>query len=119
MIYVGAAIAVGSITLWPELSPGRSALVLLGSLALASLAGLACFVASYNPVTENDLCGRDGGSFGDAWSIPTALAYLGAGAAAFTSPRRLMWGWPLSVLLGFAVLVGLAALFLGGGTCET
>jgi hypothetical protein len=113
------AIALGSWLLWPELTRTHAVSVVVGATVLAGIAGVIGFSAAYTLVTNNDLCGEDGGSFGDAWSIPAALAYLAAGAASFTGPRRVLWGWPLSVLFGFAVLVGWAALFLRGGTCET
>jgi hypothetical protein len=113
------AVAFGSWLLWPELDRTHAVGVVLGATVLAGIAGAVGYSAAYELVTDNDLCGEDGGSFGDAWSIPAALAYLAAGAAAFTSPRRVLWGWPLSVLFGFAVLVGWAALFLRGGTCQT
>jgi len=119
LVVVLAAVALGSWLLWPELSRSHATGVVAGATLLAGLAGALGFAAAYNLVTSHDLCGEDGGSFGDAWSIPAVLAYLGAGAAAFTSPRRVLWAWPLSVLLGFAVLVGWAALFLRGGTCQT
>jgi hypothetical protein len=113
------AMALGSWLLWPELDRTHAIAVVVGATVLAGIAGAVGFSAAYTLVTDNALCGEDGGSFGDAWSIPAALAYLAAGAAAFTSPRRVLWGWPLSVLFGFAVLVGWAALFLRGGTCQT
>jgi hypothetical protein len=113
------AVALGSWLLWPELDRTHAIAVVVGATVLAGITGAVGFAGAYNLVTNNDLCGEDGGSFGDAWSIPAALAYLGAGAAAFSSPRRVLWGWPLSVLLGFAVLVGWAALFLRGGSCQT
>jgi hypothetical protein len=119
LVAVLLAVALGSWLLWPELSRTHAVGVVAGATVLAGIAGVIGFSAAYNVVTSHDLCGEDGGSFGDAWSIPAALAYLAAGAAAFTSPRRVLWGWPLSVLLGFAVLVGWAALFLRGGTCQT
>jgi hypothetical protein len=113
------AIALGSWLLWPELSRTHAAAVVVGATVLAGIAGVVGFSAAYTLVTDNDLCGEDGGSFGDAWSIPAVVAYLTAGAASFTSPRRVLWAWPLSVLFGFAVLVGWAALVLRGGTCQT
>jgi hypothetical protein len=113
------AMALGSWLLWPELSRTHALGVVVGATLLAGVAGALGFAAAYNLVTDNDLCGDDGGSFADAWNIPAVLVYLGAGAAAFTGPRRVLWAWPLSVLLGFAVLVGWAALFYRGGTCET
>ena len=119
LLVVLGTIAVGGLTLWPELDRGHALAVVVGATILAGIAGLVGFAGAYNLVTDNGLCGKDGGSFGDAWSIPAALVYLGAGAAAFTSPRRVLWGWPLSVLLGFAALVGWAALFLNGGSCQT
>jgi hypothetical protein len=119
LVVVLLAVALGSWLLWPELDRTHVVAVVVGGTILAGIAGAIGFAAAYSIVTNNDLCGEDGGSFGDAWSIPAALAYLAAGAAAFTSPRRVLWGWPLSVLFGFAVLVGWAALFLRGGTCET
>jgi hypothetical protein len=119
LVVVLLAVALGSWLLWPELDRTHVVAVVAGGTILAGIAGAIGFAAAYSIVTNNDLCGEDGGSFGDAWSIPAALAYLAAGAAAFTSPRRVLWGWPLSVLFGFAVLVGWAALFLRGGTCET
>ena len=119
LVVVGLAIALGSWLLWPELSRSHAVGVVVGATALAGVAGLIGFSAAYNLVTSHDLCGEDGGTFGDAWSVPAALVYLAGGAAAFTTPRRVLWGWPLAVLVGFAVLVGWAALFLRGGTCET
>ena len=119
LVVVLLAVALGSWVLWPELSRTHAVGVVVGATVLAGIAGVIGFSAAYDVVTSHDLCGEDGGSFGDAWSIPAAVAYLAAGAAAFTSPRRVLWGWPLSVLLGFAVLVGWAALFLRGGTCQT
>jgi hypothetical protein len=119
LVIVLLAVALGSWLLWPELDRTHVVAIVVGGTILAGIAGALGFAAAYSIVTDNDLCGEDGGSFGDAWSIPAALAYLGAGAAAFTSPRRMLWGWPLSVLFGFAVLVGWAALFLRGGTCQT
>jgi hypothetical protein len=116
---VAVAVALGALTLWPELDRAHALGILVAATLLAGIAGVVGFAAAYNLVTDNALCGRDGGSFGDAWSLPAALAYLGAGAAAFTAPRRVLWLWPLSVLLGFAVLVAWAALFLSGGTCNT
>jgi hypothetical protein len=113
------AVALGSWLLWPGLARGHATGIVVGATILAGLAGIVGFVVAHELVTRNDLCGEDGGSFGDAWSIPSALAYLAAGAASFTSPRRVLWGWPLSVLFGFAVLVGWAALFLRGGSCAT
>lgn len=119
LVVVLLAVALGSWVLWPELSRTHAVGVVVGATVLAGVAGVIGFSAAYSVVTSHDLCGEDGGSFGDAWSIPAAVAYLAAGAAAFTSPRRVLWGWPLSVLIGFAVLVGWAALFLRGGTCQT
>lgn len=119
LVVVLLAMALGSWTLWPEIDRTHAVAVVVGATLLAGVAGVVGFAAAYKLVTNNGLCGEDGGSFGDAWSIPAALAYLGAGAASFTSPRRVLWGWPLSVLLGFAVLVGWAALFLRGGSCQT
>jgi hypothetical protein len=113
------AVALGSWLLWPELDRTHAVSVVVGATVLAGIAGVIGFSAAHAIVTDNDLCGEDGGSFGDAWSIPSVIAYLAAGAAAFTSPRRVLWGWPLSVLFGFAVLVAWAALFLRGGTCGT
>jgi hypothetical protein len=119
LVVVLLAVSLGSWLLWPELARTHAVAVVVGATLLAGIAGIVGFSVAYNLVTDNDLCGEDGGSFGDAWSVPAALAYLGAGAAAFTSPRRVLWGWPLSVLIGFAVLVGWAALFLRGGSCQT
>ena len=119
LVIVLLAVALGSWLLWPELDRTHAVAVVVGATILAGLAGVLGFSAAYTLVTDNALCGEDGGSFADAWSIPAALAYLAAGAASFTSPRRVLWGWPLSVLLGFAVLVGWAALFLRGGSCQT
>lgn len=119
LVVVVLAVALGSWLLWPELDRTHAVAVVVGATLLAGIAGVVGFSAAYKLVTNNALCGEDGGSFGDAWSIPAALAYLAAGAASFTSPRRVLWGWPLSVLLGFAVLVGWAALFLRGGNCQT
>lgn len=119
LLAVLAAVTLGGLTLWPELDRTHALAVVFGATLLAGIAGVVGFAGAYNLVTDNGLCGEDGGSFGDAWSVPAALVYLGAGAAAFTSPRRVLWGWPLSVLLGFAVLVGWAAVFLSGGTCQT
>ena len=119
LLVVAATVAVAAATLWPELDRTHAVGVVVGATLLAGIAGVVGFAAAYKLVTDNALCGEDGGTFGDAWSIPAALAYLAAGAASFTSPRRVLWGWPLSVLLGFAVLVGWAALFLRGGTCQT
>jgi hypothetical protein len=113
------AVALGSWLLWPELDRTHAIAVVVGATLLAGLAGVIGFAAAYTLVTGNALCGEDGGAFGDAWSIPAAVAYLAAGAASFTSPRRVLWGWPLSVLFGFAVLVGWAALVLRGGSCQT
>jgi hypothetical protein len=119
IVLVVLAVALGALTLWPELDRSHALGVVAAGTFLAGIAGLVGFAVAYNVVTANDLCGEDGGSFGDAWSIPAAVAYLAAGAAAFTSPRRVLWAWPLSVLFGFAVLVGWAALFLRGGSCTT
>jgi hypothetical protein len=119
LVVVVLAVVLGSWLLWPDLDRTHAVAVVVGATVLAGLAGILGYAAAYNLVTENDLCGEDGGSFGDAWSIPAVVAYLAAGAAAFTSPRRVLWAWPLAVLLGFAVLVGWAALVLRGGTCET
>jgi hypothetical protein len=119
LVVVLLAIALGSWLLWPELSRTHAVAVVVGATVLTGIAGVVGFSAAYRLVTDNALCGEDGGSFGDAWSIPAVLAYLAAGAASFTSPRRVLWGWPLSVLIGFAVLVGWAALFLRGGSCQT
>jgi hypothetical protein len=119
LVVVVLAVVLGSWLLWPELDRTHAVAVVVGATTLAGLAGILGYAAAYNLVTENDLCGEDGGSFGDAWSIPALVAYLAAGAAAFTTPRRVLWAWPLAVLLGFAVLVGWAALVLRGGTCET
>ena len=119
LVVVLLAVALGSWLLWPELTRTHAVAVVVGATVLTAIAGVIGFSAAYNLVTDNDLCGEDGGSFADAWSIPAALAYLGAGAASFTRPRRVLWGWPLSVLIGFAVLVGWAALFLRGGSCQT
>lgn len=119
LVVVLLAVALGSWLLWPELDRTHATAVVAGATVLAGIAGAIGFAAAYTLVTDNALCGEDGGSFGDAWSIPAALAYLAAGAASFTSPRRVLWGWPLSVLFGFAVLVGWAALFLRGGSCQT
>jgi hypothetical protein len=119
LVVVVLAIVLGSWLLWPELDRTHAVAVVVAATTLAGLAGILGYAAAYNLVTENDLCGEDGGSFGDAWSIPAVVAYLAAGAAAFTSPRRVLWAWPLAVLLGFAVLVGWAALVLRGGRCET
>jgi hypothetical protein len=119
LVVVVLAIVLGSWLLWPELDRTHAVAVVVAATTLAGLAGILGSAAAYNLVTENDLCGEDGGSFGDAWSIPAVVAYLAAGAAAFTSPRRVLWAWPLAVLLGFAVLVGWAALVLRGGRCET
>jgi hypothetical protein len=119
LVVVLLAIALGSWLLWPELSRTHAVTVVVGATVLAGIAGVIGFSAAYSLVTDHDLCGEDGGSFADAWSIPAALVYLAAGAASFTRPRRVLWGWPLSVLIGFAVLVGWAALFLRGGTCQT
>jgi hypothetical protein len=119
LVVVLLAVALGSWLLWPELDRTHATAVVVGATLLAGVAGAIGFAAAHRLVTDNALCGEDGGSFGDAWSIPAALAYLAAGAASFTSPRRVLWGWPLSVLFGFAVLVGWAALFLRGGSCQT
>jgi hypothetical protein len=119
LLVILLAVAMGGLTLWPELDRTHALAVVFGATLLAGIAGLVGFAGAYNLVTDNDLCREDGGTFADAWSIPPALVYLGVGAAAFTSPRRVLWGWPLAVLLGFAALVGWAALFLGGGTCQT
>lgn len=119
LVVVLLAVALGSWLLWPELDRTHAVAVVTGATMLAGIAGAIGFAAAYKLVTDNALCGEDGGSFGDAWSIPAALAYLAAGAASFTSPRRVLWGWPLSVLFGFAVLVGWAAVFLRGGSCQT
>jgi hypothetical protein len=119
LVVVLLVLALGSWLLWPELSRTHAVGVVCGATVLAGIAGVIGFSAAYTLVTSHDLCGEDGGTFADAWSIPAALVYLAGGAAAFTSPRRVLWGWPLSVLLGFAVLVGWAALFLRGGSCET
>jgi hypothetical protein len=119
LVFVVLAVALGSWLLWPELDRTHAIAVVAGATVLAGIAGVVGFAAAYNLVTSNALCGEDGGTFGDAWSVPAVLAYLGAGAASFTSPRRVLWGWPLSVLFGFAVLVGWAALFLDGGSCQT
>jgi hypothetical protein len=119
LVVVVLAVVLGSWLLWPDLDRTHAVAVVVGATVLAGLAGILGYAAAYNLVTENDLCGEDGGSFGDAWSVPAAVAYLAAGAAAFTSPRRVLWVWPLAVLLGFAVLVGWAALVLRGGMCET
>jgi hypothetical protein len=119
LVAVLLAIALGSWLLWPELSRTHAVTVVVGATVLAGIAGAVGFSAAYTLVTHNDFCGEDGGSFGDAWSIPAVVAYLAAGAASFTSPRRVLWGWPLSVLIGFTVLVGWAALFLRGGSCQT
>ena len=119
LVVVLLAVALGSWLLWPELDRTHATAVVAGATVLAGIAGAIGFAAAYRLVTDNALCGEDGGSFGDAWSIPAALAYLAAGAASFTSPRRVLWAWPLSVLFGFAVLVGWAALFLRGGSCQT
>jgi hypothetical protein len=118
LVVVLLALALGSWLLWPELDRTHAVAVVVGSTVLAGIAGLLGFSAAHSLVTGNDLCGEDGGSFADAWSIPSALAYLAAGAASFTTPRRVLWAWPLSVLIGFAVLVAWAALFLRGGTCQ-
>ncbi|MFL5929868.1 MAG: hypothetical protein ACJ75P_01310, partial [Gaiellaceae bacterium] len=88
LVGVALAIALGSWLLWPELSRSHAVGVVVGATALAGVAGLIGFSAAYNLVTSHDLCGEDGGSFGDAWSIPAALVYLAGGAAAFTTPRR-------------------------------
>jgi hypothetical protein len=119
LVVVLLVLALGSWLLWPDLSRRHAVGVVFGATVLAGIAGVIGFSAAYTLVTSHDLCGEDGGTFADAWSIPAALVYLAGGAAAFTSPRRVLWGWPLSVLLGFAVLVGWAALFLRGGSCET
>lgn len=119
LLVAAAAVAAGALTLWPQLERTQALVIVAGATVLAGLAGLVGFTVAYNLVTSHDLCGEDGNSFGDALTFPAALSYLAAGAAAFTSPRRVLWAWPLAVLLGFAVLVGWAALFLGGGSCET
>jgi hypothetical protein len=119
LLVVLATVAVGGLTLWPELERTHALAVVVGATLLAGIAGVVGFAGAYNLVTDNGLCGEDGGNFGDAWSVPAVFVYLAVGAAAFTSPRRVLWGWPLSVLLGFAVLVGWAALFLNGGSCQT
>jgi hypothetical protein len=119
LLVVAAAVGAGALTLWPQLERTHALMIVAGATVLAGLAGVIGFTVAYNLVTDNDLCGEDGNSFGDALTFPAALIYLAAGAAAFRSPRRVIWAWPLSVLLGFAVLVGWAALFLSGGRCET
>ena len=119
LLVVVAAVAGGALTLWPQLERTQALLIVAGATVLAGLAGLAGFTAAYNLVTSNDLCGEDGNSFGDALTLPAVVSYLAVGAAAFSSPRRVLWGWPLAVLFGFAVLVGWAAIFLSGGRCET
>jgi hypothetical protein len=119
LLVVVGAVAGGALTLWPQLERTQALLIVAGATVLAGLAGLAGFTAAYNLVTSNDLCGEDGNSFGDALTVPAAVSYLAVGAAAFSSPRRVLWGWPLAVLFGFAVLVGWAAIFLSGGRCET
>jgi hypothetical protein len=119
LVVVLLAVSLGSWLLWPELTRTHAVAVVVGATLLAGIAGIVGFSFAHSLVTDNDLCGEDGGSFADAWSIPAAVAYLAGGAAAFTSPRRVLWGWPLSVLIGFAVLVGWAALFLNDGTCQT
>ena len=104
--------------IWTDVEPVRSRGALLGGTVLSLVAFVVGFFANYWFSIDRELCGE-----GAAEWIALAVAfgvYLAAGLFLLRRASRLLWAWPLLVLVGWVVSVAARAVLPGGhGFCET
>jgi hypothetical protein len=105
--------------LWAR-GPAATAPALLGAGVLAVVAAIASFLTSYAIAIDHSLCGEDGWSSPTEAGVALVVAYGVIGVWGFQKPRRLVWAWPVAVMVAFAISLAItAALPSGHGYCET
>ena len=116
-VLAGAA-AIAAKLLWPDLHPllGFGWVVLAAGLAGATAA--VAFIGAYAIATSGSLCDRSGSAAPTAAQVAQLAVYTIIGVWSFQRPRRLLWGWPLAVVLSFAVAL-LVSAAVPHGYCET
>lgn len=105
-------------TIWPDEGLARTRAAMIGGTVLSLVAFVVGLFANYWFSIDRDLCGE--GAAG--WiSLVVALGvYISAGAIVLRTASRLLWAWPILVLVGWAVSAGVRAALPGGhGFCET
>lgn len=115
-IYAACWLSAGRI--WDDVDTFRARGALLGGTLLSLFAFVAGFFGNYWFSIDRELCGEGAAE----WiAIVIALTtYLAAGALLLRVASRLLWLWPLLVLVGWVVAVAARAVLPGGhGFCET
>jgi|SRR5919201_2609629 hypothetical protein len=113
-----AAYVAAAPRIWTEAGPiGARAAVISGAVLATAALTLGVF-GEYVVAIDHDVCG---GGTGQWLSIVLAgVGYAGAAAWLLRTSRRLVWAWPLLVLLAAAARVGLLFVLPGTqGYCET
>jgi hypothetical protein len=104
--------------LWPDQSATQGVAAIVVGLALAYVAFVGGALGAYILDISQGLCGVT--PYDDALPVVGVTAYALVAGWSFRSPGRLMLGWPLAVLIGFAAMLALHAALPGAhGYCET
>jgi hypothetical protein len=117
VVGIAAAVALGIVVarlLW-DMGPLEALGTLLGSGALTAVATVLSFFAVLAISFSAQLCN---GAWGQSWLV-LAVVYLAVGLWAFQRPGRVLWAWPLAVLFGTGLMLGVTAVLPGPpGYCQ-
>ncbi len=104
--------------IWPEVGTARARAPVLGGTVLTIVAFVVGFFANWWISVNHSLCGSSG--WGWVATLAGLLVYVVAGGVLLRAASRLLWLWPLLVLVAWFVAVAIRAALPGGhGFCET
>ena len=117
-VFAGSVVAVPRF-LWPTQSANGGMALLVGAEILVVVSLYFSWIVDYGIAVSASLCGGREPAESASWAIGS-LAYACIGSWAFRSRGRVLWAWPLAVVVGILVLALVRVVVPGAhGHCET